>query len=191
MPDEQVSFPTGFVFNFNHDALQPPFAVLDSSDDSSRIPSTLNSTMAKHSFAQNSVPASAPTSPAVARKSDRLPPATPQRSFHRVPVRQMQSPYTPQTSLSTPYTPLSLRSVSSSNPSSLATPASATLSNRRLNLSLSLSPEVNSQMKNNKKSLADIADNWRTRANENGIKVSSSNEESQFADDEGQSMRNC
>lgn len=35
-----------------------------------------------------------------------------------------------------------------------------------------------------KKSFADIADNWRTRAGENGIKVRPS-EESQFADDEG------
>ncbi|KAI0795443.1 hypothetical protein C8Q75DRAFT_803329 [Abortiporus biennis] len=139
--------------------------------------------MAKHSLAHPAIPASAPTSPAVARKSERTgPPATPQRSFHRTTARQIHSPYTPVTASSTPYTPLSLRSFSSSNASSLATPASAVASNRRL--SLSLSPEVSFQMKNNKKSLADIADNWRTRATENGIKVTSS-EDSQFADDEG------
>lgn len=139
--------------------------------------------MAKHSLAYPAVPASAPTSPAVTRK-DRNAPATPQRSLQRASLRQLHSPYTPLTSYSTPYTPMSLRSISSSNASSLATPASVT-SNRRL--SLSLSPEVSFQGKNNKKSLADIADNWRTRANENGIKVSS--EESQFADDEGEYMR--
>ena len=40
-------------------------------------------------------------------------------------------------------------------------------------------------MKNQRqKSLADIAHSWRNRANENGIKVTSSRE-SQYADDEG------
>ncbi|EMD31900.1 hypothetical protein CERSUDRAFT_119204 [Gelatoporia subvermispora B] len=129
--------------------------------------------MAKHSF----VPASAPTSPAVTRsKSDRHPPVTPQR----IPVRNVQhpyaSPYTPATTSSTPYTPLSLRSFSSSSVSTLATPASAA-SRRRL--SLSVSPEVST----NAKSLADIAQNWRTRANENGIRVTSSDDSHYKADD--------
>ena len=37
------------------------------------------------------------------------------------------------------------------------------------------------------KSLADIADNWRSRANENGIKVSSyrAQDDSHYGDDEG------
>lgn len=61
------------------------------------------------------------------------------------------------------------------------TPASAHA--RRLSLS-SLSPEVSFQGKNSKRSLADIAENWRTRANENGIRVASG--ESHFADDEGE-----
>ncbi|THH32550.1 hypothetical protein EUX98_g1634 [Antrodiella citrinella] len=133
--------------------------------------------MAKHSFSYPAIPASAPTSPAVIRKSERNPPATPQRTNQRASVRHAQSPYTPITSLSTPYTPLSLRSVSSSNGSTLVTPASAA---RRL--SLSLTPDVSFQGKSSKKSLADIAENWRTRANENGIRVTSG--ESHFADDE-------
>jgi hypothetical protein len=33
------------------------------------------------------------------------------------------------------------------------------------------------------KSLADIADNWRSRANENGIKVSFSNDDSKYQAD--------
>lgn len=141
-------------------------------------------TMPKHSLTHPSVPASAPSSPVVTRKSERNPPATPQRSLPRPSVRHFQSPYTPATTLSTPYTPVSLRSAPSSNGSSLATPASIAGNNRRL--SLNLSPEVSFQGKpSSKKSLADIADNWRTRANENGIKVAPS-EESQFADDEGE-----
>ena len=101
------------------------------------------------------------------------PPATPQRSLPRPSVRHFQSPYTPITTISTPYTPISLRSAPSSNGSSLATPASVSGNSRRL--SLNLSPEVSFQAKTtSKKSLADIADNWRTRANENGIKVESS-----------------
>ena len=114
------------------------------------------------------IPASAPTTPAVTRKTDRLIPVTPQRiAYSAQQVRSVTSPYTPGTNLSTPYSPFSLRSVSSSsNGSNLATPASS-IGRRRL--SLSLSPEVNF----NSKSLADIAENWRTRANENGIKVTS------------------
>ena len=140
-------------------------------------------TMPKHSSFPM-IPASAPTSPAVTRKSDRNPPATPQRSLPRPSVRHFQSPYTPITTISTPYTPISLRSAPSSNGSSLATPASASGNSRRL--SLNLSPEVSFQAKTtSKKSLADIADNWRTRANENGIKVESS-EDSQYLDDEGE-----
>lgn len=139
-------------------------------------------TMPKHTSFPT-IPASAPTSPAITRKSERNPPATPQRSLPRPSVRHFQSPYTPINTLSTPYTPISLRSAPSSNGSSLATPASATGNHRRL--SLNLSPEVSFQAKTtSKKSLADIADNWRTRANENGIKVESG-DDSQYVDDEG------
>ncbi|OCH93331.1 hypothetical protein OBBRIDRAFT_725078 [Obba rivulosa] len=129
--------------------------------------------MAKHSF----VPASAPTSPVVTRsKSDRHPPVTPQRVAVHHPQRPFASPYTPATTSSTPYTPMSLRSLSSSSASTIATPASA-VSRRRL--SLSVSPEVNI----NAKSLADIAQNWRTRANENGIKVTSAEDSRYKVDD--------
>ncbi len=158
---------------FNHNDHLPALSTAAITTRSSRTSTSARTkTMAKHSLAYPAVPASAPTSPAVTRK-DRNAPATPQRSLQRASLRQLHSPYTPLTSYSTPYTPMSLRSLSSSNASSLATPASLT-SNRRL--SLSLSPEVSFQGKNNKKSLADIADNWRTRANENGIKVTSSEE---------------
>lgn len=137
-------------------------------------PTSTSTTMTRHSL----VPASAPTSPAATRsKPDRLVPSTPQRPVHPH-LRQFSSPYTPVTNVSSPYTPISLRSFSSSNSSNLATPASA---NSRRRLSLSLSPEVNL----NAKSLADIAENWRSRANENGIKVTSG-KESQY---QGECMR--
>lgn len=137
--------------------------------------------MARHSLNYPSVPASAPTSPTLMRGKSN-PPATPQRVAHRSQHRQLaSSPYTPATAHSTPYTPLSLRSFSTSTGSSLATPNSAA-SNRRL--SFSVSPE-NSYRTKTKKSVADTTHNWRTRANENGIRVSAG-EESQFADDEGQ-----
>ena len=161
------------------------FALNDNGDDDGpkTIPSHDSTTsfmaMAKHSFSYPAIPASAPTSPAVIRKSDRNAPATPQRTTQRASIRHSQSPYTPVTSLSTPYTPLSLRSAPSSNGSTLVTPVSANA--RRL--SLSLSPEDSFHAKNSKKSLADVAENWRNRANENGIRVASG--ESHFADDEG------
>ncbi|KAI0694216.1 hypothetical protein BC835DRAFT_1533943 [Cytidiella melzeri] len=133
--------------------------------------------MAKHSQ-HSTVPASAPTSPAVVRgKSDRTQPATPQRILQRAHRQLQSSPYTPAASFTSPYTPLSLRSFSTSTASSLATPASTTASRR---LSLSLSPEDSFHAKG-RKGIADIADNWRNRAHENGIKVG---EESRFADDE-------
>ncbi|PSR71453.1 hypothetical protein PHLCEN_2v12720 [Hermanssonia centrifuga] len=134
--------------------------------------------MARHSLAYPSVPASAPTSPAIVR-GKAYPPATPQRVVHRGQQRLSSPPYTPVTAHSTPYTPLSLRSFSSSAASSLATPVSAT-SNRRL--SFSYSPEDSLRGKS-KKGAADTTNNWRTRANENGIRVSAG-EESQYADDE-------
>ncbi|KAI0635245.1 hypothetical protein C8Q77DRAFT_1054363 [Trametes polyzona] len=123
---------------------------------------------------QSLIPASAPTSPAVHRNKQNHHPSTPQRPLHHsASARHYTSPYTPATTLSTPYTPLSLRSFSSTA-SSIATPASAAPVGRRRGLSLSLSsPEVPT-VNNPNRSLADIAQNWRTRANENGIKVSPS-----------------
>ncbi|KAI0826538.1 hypothetical protein BC628DRAFT_1373054 [Trametes gibbosa] len=124
---------------------------------------------------QSLIPASAPTSPAVHRNKQNQHPTTPQRPLHHsASARHYTSPLTPATTFSTPYTPLSLRSFSSVA-SSLATPASAAPVSRRRGLSLSLSsPEVPTVDNNPNRSLADIAQNWRTRANENGIKVSPS-----------------
>ncbi|EJF63755.1 hypothetical protein DICSQDRAFT_101752 [Dichomitus squalens LYAD-421 SS1] len=129
------------------------------------------------------IPASAPTSPVVHRTKQHNHPSTPQRPLHHsLSARHFASPFTPVTTLSTPYTPLSLRSFSS-NGSSIATPASAAAARRR-NLSLSLSPEVhpNAHAAHNR-SLADIASNWRTRANENGIKVAPGDESKFLTDD--------
>jgi len=142
------------------------------------MPATTN----KQPFVVYNAPASAPTSPATTRHGHHNPPVTPQRITRSAPRQQQYhfSPLTPATNTSTPYTPLSLRSLSS-NESTLTTPISA--ASRRL--SLTQSPEVGIQVKNQRqKSLADIAHSWRNRANENGIKVTSSRE-SQFADDEG------
>jgi len=142
------------------------------------MPATTN----KQPFVVYNAPASAPTSPATLRRGHHNPPVTPQRITRSAPRQQQYhfSPLTPATNTSTPYTPLSLRSLSS-NGSTLTTPISA--ASRRL--SLTQSPEVEIQAKNQRqKSLADIAHSWRNRANENGIKVTSSRE-SQYADDEG------
>jgi hypothetical protein len=142
------------------------------------MPATTN----KQPFVVYNAPASAPTSPATTRRGHHNPPVTPQRITRSAPRQQQYlfSPLTPATNTSTPYTPLSLRSLSS-NGSTLTTPISA--ASRRLNLTHS--PEVGVRARDQRqKSLADIAHNWRNRANENGIKVASSRE-SQFVDDEG------
>jgi hypothetical protein len=79
---------------------------------------------------------------------------------------------------------------SSSNSNSLST---LTTPNSVKHLSL-LSPEViktTNAIPNKDKSLADIAENWRSRVSENGIKVSSSVsacEDSHYGDDEGTVM---
>ncbi|KAI0646377.1 hypothetical protein C8Q79DRAFT_962291 [Trametes meyenii] len=120
------------------------------------------------------IPASAPTSPAVLRNKQNQHPTTPQRpTHHSASARHYTSPYTPATTESTPFTPLSFRSFSSSAASSLATPGSAAPVRRR-GASLSLSSPIVPTLNNPNRSLADIAPNWRTRANENGIKVSPS-----------------
>lgn len=170
-------------FNSNHDHLtdssQGYASSLSSAPTTTRPTAPITTAMPRHSFPPPV--ASAPTSPAVARSKQGNPPATPQRTLQRAHHRQVSaSPYTPITSLSTPYTPYSLRSFSSSNISSLATPASAA-GYRHQNVPVS--PEDSFRHKD-RKSCADIADNWRDRASENDIKVRLS-EESQFADDEG------
>lgn len=121
----------------------------------------------------------APSSPVRTRNNRYIVPLTP-------------SPSTPSSS---PYTPLSFRSFSSSN---VTTPASAysSASIKRLNLH-TIVTESPPQLRKVKvkadddggrdRSVADIADNWRSRANENGIRVSSSRQcdGEGFADDEG------
>lgn len=158
-------------FTFSSQALSRSCFILPPIS-SATTTTTTSSTMTKASL----IPASAPTSPLVHRNKQNHQPTTPQRPLHHsASARHYASPFTPATSISTPYTPLSLRSFSS-NGSSLATPASAVV-NRRRNLSLSLtSPEVHGHGHAQNRSLADIAQNWRTRANENGIKVSPGDE---------------
>ncbi|KAG5644366.1 hypothetical protein DXG03_008663, partial [Asterophora parasitica] len=107
-----------------------------------------------------------------------------QRPHHRYSSSQSfyRSPITP----ASPYTPLSLRSFTSSASgasSTLTTPDHLGLGVKRL----SFSPDVVGAATGAggiDSSLAVIADNWRSRASENGIKVSSINDDSHFGDDE-------
>jgi hypothetical protein len=128
---------------------------------------------------------SVPTSPAMARKNQ---PVTPQRlPAHRQHRHSSQSYYKSPATPASPYTPLSLRSFNSSfsgDSSTLTTPDHSGFGKSRG----SFSPEVArlaTGAPGKDQSLADIAQNWRSRASENGIKVSSVNEDSQYADDEG------
>lgn len=140
-------------------------------------------TMHKHSLSVPTVPASAPTSPACTRlnRSERLfaAPVTPQRLV-RPQKASYRSPVTPASTYSTPYTPLSLRSFSTASSSTITTPGSASSFNKRY----TASPSTENDAIFVDKSLADIAENWRSRANDNGIKVSSV-DDSNYGDDEG------
>ena len=110
---------------------------------------------------------SVPTSPATSRLTKGQP-VTPQRlprqqgrsqSFYR-------SPLTPATS---PYSPLSLRSADSTDSSILTTPENSHLSLRKrpvYSVDHGRSANVSRD-----KSLADVADNWRSRTNENDVKT--------------------
>lgn len=135
---------------------------------------------------------SVPTSPAMVRSSSqRVQPVTPQRLQgqrlqHRYSSSQSfyRSPITP----ATPYTPLSLRSFISSGSggsSTLTTPDQP----RGVNVNrLFASPGVarnTSDGVEKDHSLADLAENWRSRASENGIKVSSALECPRFGNDTG------
>ena len=144
--------------------------------------------MHKHSVSVPIVPASAPTSPAAARLNRmehafRLP-VTPQRLI-RPQKTLYRSPVTPASTASTPYTPLSLRSFSTNSSSALNTPDSAASFKQFPAIH---SPENEKAAHSVNKSLTDIAASWRSRANENGIKVATS-EDSSFGDDEGVYMR--
>ncbi|PFH46736.1 hypothetical protein AMATHDRAFT_7452 [Amanita thiersii Skay4041] len=123
-------------------------------------------------------------------RSARPQPVTPQRlprqhQQHRYSQSLYKSPTTP----TTPYSPLSFRSATSAGSSTLTTPDNSGTYSKRLILN-SCSPLVSKTSRSGSgrdRSLADIAENWRSRANENGIKVTSENsytEGSQFGDDE-------
>ena len=123
---------------------------------------------------------SVPTSPAMPR-STKAQPVTPQRHSRQQPRSQSfyRSPLTPSTS---PYTPLSLRSVDSTGSSTLTTPDNSAIG---LKKRLAFTPEVIRNTATQDKSLADIAENWRSRANDNGIKVSlGDQDDSQYVADD-------
>jgi hypothetical protein len=111
------------------------------------------------------------------------PPVTP-RNIHS---HNRHASFTPQT----PYSPLSSYSLSSSNTSALNTPASAISVQKKLSFSpeVGYSPVVKSGSVLKDKSVADIAANWRSRANENGIRVEGGEEGCYAADDEGRRIQ--
>ncbi|KAK0192333.1 hypothetical protein F5146DRAFT_978738 [Armillaria mellea] len=119
-------------------------------------------------------------------------PSTPQRanrSAHShsqsLSYSHLRSPSSP----ATPYTPLSLRSFASSNPSpALTTPASIRNFPAGLKHSHFASPQVaksytSSPNVSRDQSLADLARNWRSCARKNGIKVATC-DAPQFVDDD-------
>ncbi|KAF8886510.1 hypothetical protein BD779DRAFT_1673142 [Infundibulicybe gibba] len=137
---------------------------------------------------------SVPSSPAVSRSS-KTHPVTPQRNLHRhsqsFVYNIARSPYTPDTATGTP-SPYSFRSLSSAGSSVVTTPNSvgdrSFGGGKRLLSFSAASPEiVGSSRKsvNPNGSLADIAENWRERACENGIRVGGAvRGEEEFGDDE-------
>ena len=135
---------------------------------------------------------SVPSSPAMVRStSQRGQPVTPQRlqgqrPQHRYSSSQSfyRSPITP----ATPYTPLSLRSFTSSGSggsSTLTTPDNPRGANvKRLFASPGVARNTSDGVEKDH-SLADLAENWRSRASENGIKVSSALECPRFCSNTG------
>lgn len=133
------------------------------------------------------MPASAPTTPAyslskasAARSKDNgPPPVTPQRLPRSQRHQHQLQNYvgrSPSTTVSTPYTPLSLRSAWSSGSNSVyTTPASAA---SRKRLGASLSPENLSM--DESISPADVANDWRCRSSESGIKDDFASENGSF-----------
>ncbi|KAI0249726.1 hypothetical protein BJV78DRAFT_1129157 [Lactifluus subvellereus] len=145
-------------------------------------------------FPTSSVPLSAPTTPAYTTRSykpssEGPPPVTPQRipraqRHHHQLQNYFRSPLTPASTLSTPYTPLSLRSSwFSTNQSALTTPASAT-SLKRYNVTAS--PKIaNYENSFDGQTMArtDTNDSWRSRASEHGIRVGSKDDEGLMCDE--------
>ena len=118
-------------------------------------------------------------------RSTKAQPVTPQRLPRHQPRSHSfyRSPLTPSAS---PYTPMSLRSLDSTGSSTLTTPENIGSGvKKRLAFSAGSPSVVRNVSVGPDRSLADIAENWRTRANENGIKVSNiSQEDSHYVPDD-------
>ncbi|KAI0037140.1 hypothetical protein K488DRAFT_81365 [Vararia minispora EC-137] len=141
-------------------------------------------------------PASAPVSPAYTRSQSSMnpPPVTPQRiprsqRHHDQLQNLFRSPFTPESTLSTPYTPFSFRSPQSqwaSDRSALTTPDSAKSNSAAHDQALHSAYAAASPLAiRNKRTVsnpADGADGWRSSANENGIRIDHRHEA--FDDDE-------
>ncbi|XP_006463671.1 hypothetical protein AGABI2DRAFT_225554 [Agaricus bisporus var. bisporus H97] len=125
---------------------------------------------------------SVPTSPAVSR-SFRNTPVTPQRvsrQQHRHTQSFHQSPITPLT----PYTPLSFHSSDSNLSSTLTTPDNSSSNPRKRIHFIQGSPEFSRAPKG----ISDVADNWRSRSDEDSIRGSSTDTnagEDTYGDDDG------
>jgi hypothetical protein len=157
---------------------------------------TLTTSMSSTSsrFPTSGVPISAPTTPAYTTRSQKSssegpPPVTPQRipraqRHHHQLQNYFRSPLTPASTLSTPYTPLSLRSSwFSTSQSALTTPASAT-SLKRYNVTASPKiPNYENSFDGQTMAQADTDDTWRSRACENGIRVGSKDDEGLMCDE--------
>lgn len=140
-------------------------------------------------FPASGVPVSAPTTPAYTTRSHKPssegpPPVTPQRipraqRHHHQLQNYFRSPLTPASTLSTPYTPLSLRSSwFSANQSTSTTPASASSLKR---YSVTASPKIASyenSIDGEAMTRTDAEGSWRSRASENGIRVGSRDDDS-------------
>ena len=157
-------------------------------------PSRTSMSSTSNRFPTSGVPISAPTTPAYTTRSykpssEGPPPVTPQRipraqRHHHQLQNYFRSPLTPASTLSTPYTPLSLRSSwFSTNQSALTTPASAT-SHKRYNVTVS--PKIagyENSFDGQTMAQVDTEDSWRSRASENGIRVGSKDDESLMCDE--------
>jgi hypothetical protein len=157
-------------------------------------PSRTSMSSTSNRFPTSGVPISAPATPAYTTRSHKPssegpPPVTPQRipraqRHHHQLQNYFRSPLTPASTLSTPYTPLSLRSSwFSASQSALTTPASAT-SHKRYNVTAS--PQIagyENSFDGQAMAQADTEDSWCSRASENGIRVGSKGDESIMCDE--------
>ena len=169
-----------------HFNLHPSFSFPLAASFSSTVTILMSS---NNRFPVSGVPVSAPTTPAYTTRSHKPssegpPPVTPQRipraqRHHHQLQNYFRSPLTPASTLSTPYTPLSLRSAwFSANQSTITTPASASSLKR---YSATASPKISSyenSFDGQAMTRTDEEDSWRSRASENGIRVGSRDDDS-------------